>query len=91
MALDYENPLVLPLVRGAATSYTYFPNDKIKQFPLGVGTNTVLVSALQVRLCLVMQMQHLLLGLLDCLVIAESDKLIVLPNLPWVGDGEGTV
>jgi len=50
MALDGENPLVLPIVRGAATTYTYFPSDKIKHFPLGVGTNTVLVSALQVSL-----------------------------------------
>ncbi|XP_002124569.2 dolichyl-diphosphooligosaccharide--protein glycosyltransferase 48 kDa subunit [Ciona intestinalis] len=49
MVLDQENPLVLPIMKGSATCYSYFTDDKIEQYPLGVGTNTVLVAGLQAR------------------------------------------
>jgi len=59
MVLDQDNPLILSVMKGTATCYSYFPEDKIEQFPLGVGTNTVLIAGLQVNawLLLVLKMQ----------------------------------
>ena len=67
MALDAENPLILPIVRGAPTSYSYFPDDKIKHFPLGVGSNTVLVAGLQVsNYCIHVTCSTLEMNILKC-------------------------
>lgn len=49
MVVDSENPLVLPILKGTATCYTYFPDEKIDSYPHGVGTNTMLITALQAR------------------------------------------
>jgi len=49
MVLDAENPLVLPVLKGTKTCYTYFPDEKIDQYPHGVGSNTMLITALQAR------------------------------------------
>jgi len=49
MVLEAENPQVLPILKGTSTCYTYFPDEKIEQFPHGVGSNTMLISALQAR------------------------------------------
>ena len=49
MVLDQDNSLILPIMRGTATCYSFFPDEKIDQFPLGIGSSTVLMAGLQVR------------------------------------------
>ncbi|KAK0065140.1 dolichyl-diphosphooligosaccharide--protein glycosyltransferase 48 kDa subunit [Biomphalaria pfeifferi] len=49
MVSDPENPLVLSLLRASSTAYSYKPNEKIDEFPMAVGTSTLLVAALQAR------------------------------------------
>lgn len=49
MVLDSDNPLVLPILKGTKTCYTYFPEEKIDQYPHGVGSNTMLITAIQAR------------------------------------------
>nr|CAB3236718.1 dolichyl-diphosphooligosaccharide--protein glycosyltransferase 48 kDa subunit [Phallusia mammillata] len=49
MVLDQENALILGIMKGSPTCYSYFPDDKIDQYPLGVGTSTVLIAGLQAR------------------------------------------
>ena len=49
MVADPENPLVLPLLHASSTAYSYQPDLQIDDYPLAVGTNTLLVAALQAR------------------------------------------
>ena len=49
MTADSENPLVLEIMTGATTSYSYFPNDKIEEYPHAVGKSTLLIAGLQAR------------------------------------------
>lgn len=49
MVADPENPLVLPLLHASSTSYSYNPDDPVDDYPLAVGTNTLLIAALQAR------------------------------------------
>ncbi|CAH0555202.1 unnamed protein product [Brassicogethes aeneus] len=46
---DSENPLVLPLLIADSTSYSYNPDQPIKEYPHAVGKDTVLVAGLQAR------------------------------------------
>lgn len=46
---DPQNPLVLPLLAGESTSYSYIPTQPIKEYPHAVGRNTILIAGLQAR------------------------------------------
>ncbi|XP_018567511.1 dolichyl-diphosphooligosaccharide--protein glycosyltransferase 48 kDa subunit [Anoplophora glabripennis] len=47
--VDAENPLVLPLLTGDSTAYSYNPDQPIKEYPHAVGKDTVLIAGLQAR------------------------------------------
>ncbi|KAK3803667.1 hypothetical protein RRG08_023381 [Elysia crispata] len=49
MVSDPENPLVLSVLRASSTAYSYKPDEKIDEFPMAVGSSTLLVAALQAR------------------------------------------
>ncbi len=49
MVADPENPLVLDIMTGTTTSYSYFPNEKIEEYPHAVGKSTLLIAGLQAR------------------------------------------
>lgn len=49
MALDAENPLVLDVLHASKTAYSHFIDEPIKDYPLVVGSSTVLIAGLQVR------------------------------------------
>lgn len=49
MVADPENPLVLPLLHASSTAYSYQPDAAIDDYPLAIGTNTLLIAALQAR------------------------------------------
>uniref|UniRef100_H3CZZ5 Dolichyl-diphosphooligosaccharide--protein glycosyltransferase 48 kDa subunit n=1 Tax=Tetraodon nigroviridis TaxID=99883 RepID=H3CZZ5_TETNG len=53
MVADPENPLVLDILTGSSTSYSYFPDRPITQkphkYPHAVGKNTLLIAGLQAR------------------------------------------
>jgi len=49
MVSDPDNPLVLSLLKASSTAYSYNPDDKIDEFPMAVGSSTLLVAALQAR------------------------------------------
>uniref|UniRef100_A0A0L8HT87 Dolichyl-diphosphooligosaccharide--protein glycosyltransferase 48 kDa subunit n=1 Tax=Octopus bimaculoides TaxID=37653 RepID=A0A0L8HT87_OCTBM len=49
MIADSENPLVLNVLHGSSTAYSFNPNNKIDEFPHAVGKNTLLIAALQAR------------------------------------------
>jgi len=49
MVLDPENPLTIPILRGSSTSYSFFPEDPIDEYPHGVGSNLMLITGLQAR------------------------------------------
>lgn len=46
---DRENPLVLRLLTGSSSAYSYNPKQQIKDYPHAVGKNTLLIAALQAR------------------------------------------
>ncbi|XP_019866968.2 dolichyl-diphosphooligosaccharide--protein glycosyltransferase 48 kDa subunit [Aethina tumida] len=46
---DPENPLVLPLLSADSTSYSYNPDQPIKEYPHAIGKDTVLIAGLQAR------------------------------------------
>ena len=46
---DKENSLVLQLLTAESTSYSYNPEQTIKDYPHAVGRNTLLIAALQAR------------------------------------------
>uniref|UniRef100_A0AC11CHD1 Dolichyl-diphosphooligosaccharide--protein glycosyltransferase non-catalytic subunit n=1 Tax=Ovis aries TaxID=9940 RepID=A0AC11CHD1_SHEEP len=49
MVADPDNPLVLDILTGSSTSYSFFPDKPITQYPHAVGKNTLLVAGLQAR------------------------------------------
>ncbi|XP_025084607.1 dolichyl-diphosphooligosaccharide--protein glycosyltransferase 48 kDa subunit-like [Pomacea canaliculata] len=49
MVSDPENPLVLNVLHASSTAYSHNPVEKIEEFPHAVGTNTLLIAALQAR------------------------------------------
>lgn len=49
MSLDSENPLVLNILHASKTAYSFFPDEEIKEYPLAVGSSTVLIAGLQAR------------------------------------------
>lgn len=49
MIADPENPLVLEIMTGSTTSFSYFPEDNISEYPHAVGKSTLLIAGLQAR------------------------------------------
>jgi oligosaccharyltransferase complex subunit beta len=49
LVLDEENELLINVLSATATSYSFFPQDKIAEHPEAVGRSTALVAALQAR------------------------------------------
>ena len=49
MVADVDNPLVLEVMSGYTTSYSYFTEDKIEEYPHAVGRSTLLIAGLQAR------------------------------------------
>lgn len=49
MTADPENPLVLEIMSGYTTSYSYFTKDSVTEYPHAVGRSTLLVAGLQAR------------------------------------------
>lgn len=47
MTADPDNPLILEIMTGTTTSYSYFPGDPIKEYPHAVGRSTLLIAGLQ--------------------------------------------
>ncbi|EFN80101.1 dolichyl-diphosphooligosaccharide--protein glycosyltransferase 48 kDa subunit [Harpegnathos saltator] len=46
---DIENPLILRLLSASTSAYTYNSDQPVKDYPHGVGKNTLLIAALQAR------------------------------------------
>uniref|UniRef100_T1GGK8 Dolichyl-diphosphooligosaccharide--protein glycosyltransferase 48 kDa subunit n=1 Tax=Megaselia scalaris TaxID=36166 RepID=T1GGK8_MEGSC len=46
---DKENPLILQILTGDSSSYSYNPSSQITSYPHGVGKGTILIAALQAR------------------------------------------
>ncbi|GJQ71656.1 hypothetical protein Trydic_g11352 [Trypoxylus dichotomus] len=46
---DPDNPLVLPLLTAESTSYSYNPEQTIKEYPHAIGKSAVLIAGLQAR------------------------------------------
>lgn len=49
MVADLDNPLVLEVMTGYTTSYSYFTDKKIDEYPHTVGKSTLLIAGLQAR------------------------------------------
>ena len=49
MTADSDNPLVLEILSGSSTSYSYYTDEKISEYPLAVGKNTLLIGGQQAR------------------------------------------
>ncbi len=49
MTADIDNPLVLDIVSGYTTSYSYFTDQSVTDYPHAVGKSTLLVAGLQAR------------------------------------------
>lgn len=49
MTADPENPLLIEVLTGSSSAYTYNPEEAIADYPQSVGKNTLLVTALQAR------------------------------------------
>lgn len=49
MVADSDNPLVLEIMSGYTTSYSYFTNSKVDEYPHAVGRGTLLMAGLQAR------------------------------------------
>ena len=49
MTADPDNPLVLDVLHGSSSSYSHHPTKDVADYPHAVGTNTLLVAALQAR------------------------------------------
>ena len=48
MKLDPSNKRVFPIAVGSRFSYSWYPQDKINEYPLAIGEDLVLVAGLQV-------------------------------------------
>ena len=49
MVADEQNPLVLALLTGSSSSYSYFPDNPVKDYPHAVGRSTLLMAGMQAR------------------------------------------
>lgn len=49
MSADAENPLIINILTGGSTSFTYVPDAKITEYPHSVGKSTLLIAAMQAR------------------------------------------
>lgn len=49
MSVDPENPLLVEVLTGSPTSYTYNPDSSIADYPNTVGKSTLMITALQAR------------------------------------------
>jgi len=49
MTADNDNPLVLEILTASSTAYSYYPDEKISEYPLAVGRNTLLIGGQQSR------------------------------------------
>jgi len=49
MAADTDNPLVLEILSASSTAYSYYADEKITDYPLAVGKNTLLIGGQQSR------------------------------------------
>ena len=49
LSADAQNPLIVNILTGSSTSFTYTPNEKITEYPHSVGKSTLLIAALQAR------------------------------------------
>jgi len=49
LSADPNNPLVLSVLHAASTAYSFAPDTKITEYPHAVGTNALLIAALQAR------------------------------------------
>ncbi|XP_065061237.1 dolichyl-diphosphooligosaccharide--protein glycosyltransferase 48 kDa subunit-like [Rhopilema esculentum] len=49
MVADQDNPLTLEILSASSTAYSYYPDDKISEYPHAVGKSTLLIGGLQAR------------------------------------------
>ena len=49
MTADPDNPLVLEIMNGYTTSYSYFTKENVNEYPHAVGRSTLLIAGLQAR------------------------------------------
>merc|ERR550534_470189 len=49
MTADSDNPLVLEILTASSTAYSYYSDEKISEYPLAVGKNTLLIGGQQAR------------------------------------------
>jgi len=49
MTADPDNPLVLEILTASSTAYSYYTDEKISEYPLAVGKNTLLIGGQQAR------------------------------------------
>lgn len=49
MTADVDNPLVLEIMTGYTTSYSYFTDQSVTEYPHAVGKSTLLIAGLQAR------------------------------------------
>uniref|UniRef100_A0A095AWB5 Dolichyl-diphosphooligosaccharide--protein glycosyltransferase 48 kDa subunit n=1 Tax=Schistosoma haematobium TaxID=6185 RepID=A0A095AWB5_SCHHA len=84
LTTDQTNPLLIDVLHGSKTSYSYNPDKTIVDYPNTVGTNTQLITALQAR----NNARALFIGSLDFLsnsffestVETESQKSVICGN-----------
>eukprot|EP00794_Sanderia_malayensis_P015235 gene15235-16809_t len=49
MVADQDNPLTLEILTASSTAYSYFPEDKITEYPHAIGKSTLLIGGQQAR------------------------------------------
>jgi len=49
MTADSDNPLVLEILTASSTAYSYYSDEKISEYPMAVGRNTLLIAGQQAR------------------------------------------
>jgi len=49
MTADSDNPLVLEILTASSSAYSYYADEKISEYPLAVGKNTLLIGGQQAR------------------------------------------
>lgn len=49
MTADTDNPLVLEILTASSTAYSYYTDEKISEYPMAVGKNTLLIAGQQAR------------------------------------------
>merc|ERR1719378_80248 len=49
MVADQDNPLTLEILTASSTAYSYYPEDKISEYPHAIGKSTLLIGGQQAR------------------------------------------